>query len=63
MVNQFKKHKRLAAHIERMANTGTLGCQIEWDDFLHQLNSALERENNYGRNTGRRENKTNPERK
>lgn len=37
----MSKLPKLSAHIERMANTGSTGSLIQWDDFLHTLNAEI----------------------
>lgn len=46
---RFEFHSDLAAHIERMANTGQTGSVIEWSRFLEKLNQALRDEYIAGR--------------
>lgn len=39
---QFERFERLTHHILMMASTGTIGSPYEWDEFLAELNNALE---------------------
>jgi len=38
----FERFEKLAGHILMMASTGTTGSPYEWDEFLSELNGALE---------------------
>lgn len=43
MRQPFESYPALAAEIQRMASTGTVGSLSEWQDFTDALNAALGR--------------------